>query len=135
MSLTNVHFVGLYYTIILQFTVQKNIKLEMFTVIYMSKLGVKKTFLLFQTNNMGCLNYKINHQLVTEFRQKRSKQEIKYYVLKKGYCFQQQDNSIARISTRKEVVLIAACQCNQLYMKFEQHYFLTFPFTFRKHYY
>lgn len=30
----------------------------------------KKTFLHFQSSIMGCLNYKINHPLVTEFRQK-----------------------------------------------------------------
>ena len=80
----------------------------MFTVICMSVLGVKRRSYFFRSNIMGCLNYKINHQLVTEFLQKRLKQEVKYYVLNNGYCFQQQDNSITRISTRKEIVLTVA---------------------------
>ena len=73
------------------------------------------------------LNYKIYHQLVTEFRQKRFKQEVKYYVLNKRYFFQQQNNYITEYFHKKKVALSAACHCYQMHTKFVQHYFLTFP--------
>jgi len=52
-------------------------------------LEVKRSSYFFRPNILGCLNYKIKQQLVTEFWQERLKQEFKYYVLNNDYCFQQ----------------------------------------------